>query len=229
MLCELPGGQREEKMRKIFLIFIWCLCFIGCKKNQFQNNTTESVSSEISKILEKNNDNTLAKSEIIEETKTKSVERIVTNFNNSLTKEENINAYKELVAFLWDKKHFIDNNYDFIDGIHKSYKLNDTHALNTVFVNNELLNETFVKIGMSKDDICNILGQPNRSIVENNSEYFNYSYEMYVMNHYEENENIYACTSIDFLFDENKMISKIILTVEQIENPVDDSYWLWNE
>ena len=214
--------MRFYNMKIKFLIFLCCLCLIGCKKTQFQNNETRAVDSKVSNTLDEQDKTTDNKSP-------ESENRTVTSFLDSLTDEEYINAYKDLVLFLWDKNDFIEKNYDTIDKTSKKYKSNESHALNTTFVNNELLTDAPLKIGMTKDEVYKYLGHPERSMVEEKTEVVDYYYSLFVLNHNEPDAKFYASTSVEFIFDENAKITKIILVVEWIEEPVDDSYWLLEE
>ena len=207
---------------KKFLILICCLCLIGCKKNQSQNNELTVVPLEKTNIVENldmpvNSDST--------DTKNKVLNRTITNFMDSLTEEKYRNAYKDLVLSLWEKNDFILRNYDTIEGMHRYYKSNESFACNTTFVNNELLSDEPLALGMTKDDVLKLLGNPERSIIEGEIETIDYSYNMYVVNHNVSEGVLDASTGIEFFFDENKIITKIILVVEGMEVPAEYMNW----
>ena len=162
--------------------------------------------------------------------------KIVQSSQDSLLNEKNLAAYKNFTNFLWDKTEFIiENNdlYEFLstidyDGEYDyewsyTYKSNRIMAGNTSFENNVLLEDAPIKIGMTKADVYDLLGVPGRLIRENNKDYIDYFYSMYMEDLYAGDGTFYASTSIGFYFDENDVITKIWLLVEGIEEPV--SFW----
>lgn len=195
-------------MEKKLLIFICCLCLMGCKKNQVQTNKGKTISSNVSDTVGAQN---------------KTENSTVKKFNDSLNEEKYINAYKDLVLFLWDKNGFIEKNYDTIDKRIKFYKSNEIVGAGTRFVNNELLTNSPVKIGMDKNDVYELLGTPERLIVNGNKETIDYSYFMYVPNHNKAEEKFYADTGVEIFFDENKKITKVFLLVEKIQDHLTNS------
>lgn len=222
-------------MKRILWIVISCLCLSGCRKSQFPNSVSVSVHSEKNTAFEIPNptvttDFTEDKAETadidsIGQTKVKN--RTVTNFQNSLTEEKYRNAYKDLILSLWEKNDFIARNYDTIEGMHKYYKSNESFACTTIFVNNELLSDIPLKIGMTKDDVLKLLGHPERSVAEEKNEIIDYFLNMYVSKRNVSEWVLDASTAAEFFFDENKVITKIIIVVEGSEVPVD--YMNWEE
>lgn len=186
-------------MKKV-LIFICCICFISCNKKE------PSVNQQRGSNIIVNN-------------------RIIENFPNSLSEEKYLSAYKNFVFLLQDKHNFIEKNFDFQEGIRKKYKQNEVFACNTKFVNNELLTDSPVKIGMTKDDVYNFFNFPEQSIQKENTEVIDYSYSMYVSRNMESEEKFYASTTVEFFFDENKIITEIFLVAEEIEAPVEEDDW----
>ena len=201
-------GRLGERMKEKIIIFICCLCLIGCKKNQFQANEKKNVNSQISDKVEMQIKNEIPK---------------VETFNDSLSEEKNIESYKDLLFFLWDKNDFIQKNYDTINKSSREYKMNETMGPGTTFVNNELLAESPIKIGMNKNEVYKLLGKPERLITQDNKETIEYNYSMYVPNHNNVEEKFFASTGLSFAFDENTIITKIYLLVEWIEEPIVDS------
>ncbi|MBO4706767.1 MAG: SH3 domain-containing protein [Spirochaetaceae bacterium] len=158
--------------------------------------------------------------------------RIVQSANGSLSNERNQAAYKDFTNFLWDKNKFIRDNNDLYETLSQidydgeydyewsfTYKSNGIIAGNTSFVNNVLLEDAPIKIGMTKSDVYDLLGIPSRLIRENNKDYIDYFYSMYMKDLYAGDGTFYASTSIGFYFDENDVITKIGLLVEGIEEP----------
>ena len=88
-------------------------------------------------------------------------------------------------------------------------------------MNNELLGDAGLKIGMTRDDVYNLLGEPDTE----QKEYVAYYRSMYMKDYYADSadEYFYASTSILFDFDEKQAITKIVLYVEGIEGP----YYFW--
>ena len=163
--------------------------------------------------------------------------RIVQSSQDSLLNEKNLAAYKNFTNFLWDKNKFIRDNSDLYETLSQidydgeydyewsfTYKSNGIIAGNTSFVNNVLLEDAPIKIGMTKSDVYDLLGIPARLIRENNKDYIDYFYSMYMKDLYAGDGTFYASTSIGFYFDENDVITKIWLLVEGIEEPVSYSY-----
>ena len=148
----------------------------------------------------------------------------------SATSQENyINAYSSLVSSLLEKSNFIKNNNDNSSEVYScSYKSNGTISTDTEFVNNELLAEVPVKIGMKVDDVYNLLGTPDTKILETNRNYIAYYNSIFVKDYYEESETslVFASTSIGFNYDDNETVTKIVLYVEEIEAPF---YFYWGE
>ena len=151
---------------------------------------------------------------------------LANNAENTTETEEYLDAYCTLVSLLWEKTDFIRNNNDSSDDIYSnSYKANGTISKDTEFVNNELLGDASLKIGMTRKDVYNLLGVPD----SDQKEYVAYYRTMYVKDYYAESadETFYASTSILFDFDEKESIIKIVLNVEAIEDPW--FYWGWGE
>ena len=131
-------------------------------------------------------------------------------------------AYSRLANLLWEKTDFIKNNNDSSNDIYSSsYKSNGTISKDTEFVNNELLGDVGLKIGMTRDDVYHLLGEPDTD----QKDYVAYYRSMYMKDYYADSadENFYASTSILFDFDEKQAITKIVLYVEAIEEPW--SFW----
>lgn len=162
--------------------------------------------------------------------------RIVQSSQMSLLNENNVTEYKNLTEYLWDKTEFIRENSDLYETLSQidydgeydyewsyTYKSNGIIAGNTSFVNNELLEEAPIKIGMTKTDVYDLLGLPSRLIRENKKDYIDYFYSMDMKDLYAGYGTFYASTSIGFYFDEKEVLTKIWLLVEGIEEPV--SYW----
>ncbi len=209
-------------MKVKILIILCCLCFIGCNKNEsksIQHNVLNTADETYETFEPKSAE---TDTELTEQGKVD--KRIEQHFMNSLTEEKYVKAYKDFVFFLWDKNDFIEKNYESKEKNHKMYKQNQTFACNTDFVNNELLTDSPVKIGMTEDDVHNLFGIPELSISENGIEVIDYCYDMHVMRHNAE-ENFYASTAVEFVLDENRFITKIFLMVEEIEEPVDEDDW----
>ncbi len=142
--------------------------------------------------------------------------------NNIKTTEDYFEAYSTLANLLWEKSDFIKNNNDSSDTTYStSYKSNGTISKDTEFVNNELLSEASLKIGMTKNDVYNVLGVPDTD----KKDYVAYYRTMFMKEYYEEapNETFYASTSILFNLDDKESITKIVLYVEGIEGP----YYFW--
>ncbi len=148
-------------------------------------------------------------------------DRTVKQFNNSLKDEKYINSFKILTCLLWDMHDFIlKNNDSSNDKYSYSYQSNYVFGCDTAFVNNELLMNSPLKIGMNKKDVYELLGHPERSIVENESEFIDYSKSLYMAEHDKAGESFYASVGIEIFFDENKVINEICLGVEGIDEPV---------
>jgi hypothetical protein len=148
---------------------------------------------------------------------------------SATSQEEYLDAYSSLVSSLLEKSNFIKNNNDNSSQVYScSYKSNGTISTDTEFVNNELLAEVPVKIGMKVDDVYNLLGIPDTKILETNRNYIAYYNSIFVKDYYEESETglIFASTSIGFNYDDNESVTKIILYVEEIEAPF---YFYWGE
>ncbi len=148
---------------------------------------------------------------------------------SATSQEEYLDAYSSLVSSLFEKSNFIKNNNDNSSQVYScSYKSNGTISKDTEFVNNELLAEVPVKIGMKVDDVYKLLGTPNTKILETNRNYIAYYNSIFVKDYYEESETalVFASTSIGFNFDDNESVTKIILYVEEIEAPF---YFYWGE
>ncbi len=148
---------------------------------------------------------------------------------SATSQEEYLDAYSSLVSSLLEKSNFIKNNNDNSSQVYScSYKSNGTISTDTEFVNNELLAEVPVKIGMKVDDVYNLLGIPDTKILETNRNYIAYYNSIFVKDYYEESETalVFASTSIGFNFDDNESVTKIILYVEEIEAPF---YYFWGE
>lgn len=136
------------------------------------------------------------------------------------SQENNINAYSSLVSSLLEKSNFIKNNNDNSSEVYScSYKSNGTISKDTEFVNNELLDDVPIKIGMKIDDVYNLLGTPETKILEQNRNYIAYYNSIFVKDYYEESETglVFASTSIGFNYDDDESVTKIILYVEEIE------------
>ena len=147
---------------------------------------------------------------------------LANNAGNSTETEEYLDAYCSLVSLLWEKTDFIRNNNDSSDDIYSnSYKANGTISKDTEFVNNELLGDASLKIGMTRKDVYNLLGVPD----SDQKEYVAYYRTMFMKEYYDEapNETFYASTSILFNLDDKESITKIVLYVEGIEGP----YYFW--
>lgn len=148
---------------------------------------------------------------------------------SAASQENYINAYSSLVSSLLEKSNFIKNNNDNSSEIYScSYKANGTISKDTEFVNNELLDDVPIKIGMKIDDVYNLLGTPETKILEPNRNYIAYYNSIFVKDYYEESETslVFASTSIGFNFDDDESVTKIILYVEEIETPF---YYFWGE
>ena len=191
------------------------------------------MSESLSNIRETDNTEILRKTA----TNLRDKARIVQSANGSLSNEKNQAAYKDFTNFLWDKNKFIRDNNDLYETLSQidydgeydyewsfTYKSNGIIAGNTSFVNNVLLEDAPIKIGMTKSDVYDLLGVPSRLIRENNKDYIDYFYSMYMKDLYAGDGTFYASTSIGFYFDENDVITKIGLLVEGIEEPVSYSY-----
>lgn len=150
--------------------------------------------------------------------------RTVRNFKNSLTDKKYLQSFKEITLFLWNMNDYIIKHTD-SSGDDYSYKMNNVFACNTAFVNNELLVSSPLKIGMSKNDVYELFGHPERSIAENKSEFIDYSKSFYMPDHYNAGENFYASVGLELFFDENKVVEKIILSVEDIPEPLRNSFY----
>ena len=138
--------------------------------------------------------------------------------NNVKTPEDYFEAYSTLANLLWEKSDFIKNNNDSSDTTYStSYKSNGTISKDTEFVNNELLGDASLKIGMTKDDVYNLLGVPDTD----KKDYVAYYRSMFMKEYYDEaeEENFYPSTSILFNLDDKGSITKIVLYVEGIEGP----------
>ncbi|MBO4704306.1 MAG: hypothetical protein J5647_01065 [Spirochaetaceae bacterium] len=147
---------------------------------------------------------------------------LANNAGNSTETEEYLDAYCTLANLLWEKSDFIKNNNDSSDTTYStSYKSNGTISKDTEFVNNELLGDASLKIGMTKDDVYNVLGVPDTD----KKDYVAYYRSMFMKEYYDEaeEENFYASTSILFNLDDKGSITKIVLYVEGIEGP----YYFW--
>ena len=154
--------------------------------------------------------------------------RTVKEFKNSLKEEKYFNSFKIITSSLWDMNDYILKNNDFSnDKYSNSYKMNYIIACNTAFVNNELLIYSPLKIGMSKKDVYELLGHPERSFIENELEIIDYWKSLYMGEHDKVGECFYASVGIEIHFDENKVINEICLIVEGIDEPV--SYYFESE
>ena len=160
--------------------------------------------------------------------------RIVQSSTDSLSKEKNLTAYINFANYLWNQNEFIREHNDLYELLKEidydgeydyewsfTYKANGIMGPNTAFVNNELLEDGPIKIGMKKADVYDLLGTPSRLIRENKKDYIDYVHSMYMKDFYAVNEDgtFYASVSIGFDFDENEVLTNISLLVEGIDEP----------
>ncbi len=100
---------------------------------------------------------------------------------SATSQEEYLDAYSSLVSSLLEKSNFIKNNNDNSSQVYScSYKSNGTISTDTEFVNNELLAEVPVKIGMKVDDVYKRRGTPNTKILETNRNYIAYYNSIFI-------------------------------------------------
>lgn len=132
--------------------------------------------------------------------------RISQSYSASLSSGEERKNYLDLFFYLEPQKSFILKKFDLknFEEDFPLYKENFLIGTNAVFVNNELLSECRIKIGTSKNEVCNLLGIPWRIIRDVGKDY--YQYQMVVSANPEKEEEL--STSIAFYFDEyGKVIS----------------------
>ena len=85
----------------------------------------------------------------------------------------------------------------------------------TMFVNNELLENCPVKIGTAKTEIYDLLGMPFRLIRDKNTDSISYTMTIKIAED-EEDAQTETSTSIDFCFDKNGVVSQISFLAECI-------------
>lgn len=134
-------------------------------------------------------------------------------------------TYENLLKYFRTKTVLIvqNNENKKYPNLDKEYKSNKIFGAGTTFYNNELLDDSKIKIGMSIDDVYALLGKPDRTL-DNCIDYYKV---MYVKHFNPPYDIFYAETIMEFTFDGNNIITQIDVSVEGgIDEPKpDDDYW----
>lgn len=143
--------------------------------------------------------------------------RITQDYEESLSTEEEKSAYREIADYLNSKSSFILAHYDSEKPENGTYfyKGNFLMGPETMFVNNELLENCPVKIGTAKTEIYDLLGMPFRLIRDKNTDSISYTMTIKIAED-EEDAQTEISTSIDFCFDKNGVVSQISFLAECI-------------